>query len=75
MHGNEDEMYDEDDSDFVSVAIVDDKAYWIFENTFYEAEIIDGEIDRESSKPVNVFELSNQDVNRMLYIIDNLNEG
>lgn len=69
----EEEM--EEDEERISVAIIEDKAYWVVDNTFYEADIIDGEIDKTSSKPVNAFEMSYRDMNKMLFILDNLTEG
>jgi hypothetical protein len=66
----------EDEDYAVSVAIIEDKAYWVVDNMFYQADLtIDGEIDRSSSRPVDAFEMSNKDVTKMLFILDNLAEG
>lgn len=66
----------EDGDHAVSVAIIEDKAYWVVDNIFYQADLtMDGEIDRSSSKPVNTFEMSNKDITKMLFILDNLAEG
>jgi hypothetical protein len=64
-----------EDNEYVSVAVVDDKAYWVVDNAFYEAELIDGEIDKTTSKPINAFDMSKKDIHKMLYILDNLDEG
>ena len=69
----EEEMEEEDRP--ISVAFIEDKAYWVLDNTFYQADIIDGEIDKESSRPINAFEMSYRDLNKMLFILDNLEEG
>lgn len=69
----EEEMEEEEVS--ISVAFVDDKAYWVLDNTFYQADIIDGEVDKESSRPVDVFSMSHKEMSKMLFILDNLNEG
>ena len=71
----EEEVQDNDDSELISVAVLEDKAYWVSNNTFYVAELIDGEIDKTSSRPVDVFEMSATDINKMLFILDNLAEG
>lgn len=68
----EDGMKEDDES--VNVAVVEDKAYWVINNIFYEADIIDGEIDKSSSMPVNAFNMSSRDVTKMLFILDNLTE-
>lgn len=69
----EEEMEDEEVS--ISVAFFDDKAYWVFDNTFYQADIIDGEVDKESSKPIDASNMSYRDMTKMLFILDHLNEG
>lgn len=71
----EEEM--KEDGDYaVSVAIIEDKAYWVVDNIFYQADLtMDGEIDRSSSRPIDAFEMSNKDITKMLFILDNLAEG
>lgn len=71
----EEAMEDEINEESVSVAVIEDKAYWVINNTFYVAEIVDGEIDRSSSRPINAFEMSTSDIKKMLFILDNLVEG
>jgi hypothetical protein len=66
----EEEM-EEDEDNAVSVAIIEDKAYWVIDNMFYQADItMDGEIDKSSSRPVNAFDLSNKDVTKMILVRD-----
>ena len=73
---NEDNfMPNENEEDCISIAIVENQAYWVSDNTFYVAELVNGEIDRASCRPVNVFEMSNTDIRKMLFILDNLVEG
>ena len=66
---------EEEKEELINVAIFDNKAYWVHENIFYEADIVNNEISRETSRPVNVFEMSSYDVSKMLFILDNLKEG
>ena len=70
----EEEM-EEDEEDFISVAVIEDKAYWVINNMFYQADIIDGEVDKNSSRPVDAFKMSSKEINKMLSILDNLSEG
>jgi len=65
----------EDPEEYVHVAIIENKAYWVIGNVFYEADIVDGEVDRESSRPIDAFKMSSRDLTKMLYILDNLTEG
>lgn len=66
---------EEEKQELINVAVFDNKAYWVHENIFYEADIINNEISKETSRPVNVFEMSPYDINKMLFILDNLTEG
>ena len=62
----------EDGDQVVNVAVVENKAYWVIDNIFYQADVIDGEIDRTSSRPIDAFDMSRGDLRKMLFILDNL---
>lgn len=64
-----------EDDEPINVAVVENKAYWVIQNIFYQAEVVDGQIDRTSSKPINAFDMSNGDIRKMLFILDHLAEG
>lgn len=70
---NEDQ--EEEDVELINVAIIENKAYWINDNTFYMADIVDDEIDKNTSRPVDTINMSLYELNKMLFIIDHLNEG
>lgn len=65
----------EDPEEYVHVAIIENKAYWVIGNVFYQADIVDGEVNKESSRPIDAFKMSSKDLTKMLYILDNLKEG
>lgn len=74
-----DDVYDyeedeEEDERYLKVAIVEDKAYWVVDNTLYEAEVIDEEIIKEEAKPVNAFDMNMKDVNKMMIILDSIQD-
>jgi hypothetical protein len=71
---NEEDMENED-PELINVAIMDDKAYWIHNNTFYMADIVDDEVDKNTSRPVDAMQMSLYEINKMLFIVDHLNEG
>lgn len=56
----------------IRVAIVDEKAYFVHENTFYTAAIVDGEVDRSSASPINAIDMSKKEMNKLLSILDNM---
>lgn len=66
-------LYDEDER-YLKVAIVEDKAYWISDNTLYEADIIDEEIIREEARPVDAFEMDFKQVKKMMTILDSIQD-
>ena len=57
----------------IRVAIVNDKAYFVHDNTFYTAEVVDGEVDRASASPINAFDMSKKEMTKLLSILDNMN--
>lgn len=73
----QDQPYDQEDEDdefTLRVAIVDDKAYWVVNNVFYQADVIDGEIMKDDAEPINAFNMSFKDVNKMMHILDNIQD-
>jgi len=62
------------DLESVNVAIINDKAYWVFDNTFYTASVKDGLIDTENAEPVDVFSASKKETVNLLKILDSLRE-
>ena len=71
----EDDFDDEEEDDrYLKVAIVEDKAYWVVNNIFYEADVIDEEIMKDDAKPVDAFDMNMRDVNKMMTILDNIQD-
>lgn len=75
INSNEEVEDNDFDPELINVAIIEGKAYWIYNNTFYEADIVDDVIDKESSKPVDTMNMPIYELNKMLFIVDHLNEG
>lgn len=69
----DDDDYEEEDG-YLKVAIVEDKAYWVVNNIFYEAEVIDDEILKEDAKPVDAFDMDFKDVTKMMIILDSIQD-
>lgn len=69
------EEIEQEDNESVNVAIIENRAYWVSDNTFYVAAIVNGEIDHDSRQPVNAFEMSSSEIRKMLFILDNLEQG
>jgi hypothetical protein len=60
---------------YIRVVIVDGKAYWIKENTFYTADVVEGTVDKDSTKEVDTMTMSDVELKKMLVIVETLREG
>lgn len=63
------------DKNTIRILFTEDKAYWISDNCFYEAPIVDGEVDQDSKQPVDIMALDNVQLEEMYFIVDKLTEG
>lgn len=59
----------------VNVIVLDNKAYWVLNNVFYTAEYIDGKVDSETTQPIDTSDMSKDDIDKMLFILDKLGDG
>lgn len=59
----------------VKVIFIDSKAYWVSNNIFYCAEAIGSNVDIDTTEPVDVSNMSKKDIDKMLFILDNLKNG
>lgn len=50
----------------------DSKAYWTENNIFYCADVVDGQFDPSAGVPVDTSNLSKKEINKLLFILDNL---
>ncbi|MEY4331433.1 MAG: hypothetical protein RLZZ196_171 [Bacteroidota bacterium] len=62
------------DSLYVRVIIVEDKAYWIKDNSFFVANMQDGLIDKESATVVDIMAMDTIQLDKMSFIVDKLTE-
>jgi hypothetical protein len=57
------------------VIIVDNQAYWIKDNIFYKAPMVDKLIDKDSAQQVDTTDMNKVQLEQMLFILDKLREG
>ena len=57
------------------VVITEGKAYWILDNVFYTANAINGRVDEETIKPLDVQNMPTKELDKMLSILDDLKQG
>jgi archaellin len=57
------------------VVIIDQKAYWVSNNMFYIGDTVDGKVRPETGKPLDTTKMSKKEIDKMLFILDNLKNG
>lgn len=63
------------EKDRIKVIVIDEKAYWVSDNVFYVADAIEGNPIPETAQPLDTKQMSNREINKMLFILDNLKNG
>jgi hypothetical protein len=64
-----------EDKNRIDVLVVEDKAYWVSNNVFYSGDIVNGQIDHETTTPIDTINMKKEEVDKMLFIIDSLKNG
>lgn len=59
----------------IKVIIMEDKAYWIKDNSFYVADFVDNMVDRDSVRIVDTMSMDKVQLDKMFFIMDQLREG
>lgn len=60
-------------TDKIKVVVVEDKAYWIQNNTFYQTVVTEnGDIDQSLATPVDTTNMRQEDMDRLMLILDDL---
>lgn len=57
------------------VVIIDEKAYWVSENMFYVGDTVNGKVRPETGRPLDTTKMSKKEIDKMLFILDNLKNG
>lgn len=60
----------------IRVILTDDnKAYWVKDNVFFVAEASDGLVDHSTAKQIDTDNMSDNDLDKMFFILDKLRDG
>lgn len=59
----------------VRAIVVDDNLYWIANNAFYVADIVDGNIEENTTRLVDTMTMDKVQLDKMMFIVDKLREG
>jgi len=63
------------DSINMRILIFDNQAYWIKNNTVFIADIINGEIEKDTAREVDTMSMDKVQLNKMVFIVEKLKEG
>lgn len=63
------------DSIHLRILIVDNKAYWITNNAVFTAEVINGQVEKETTREVDTMGMDNVQLKQMMFIVEKLKEG
>lgn len=59
----------------VKVIIMDDQAYWVKDNVFYTANMLDGDVNKNTTREVDTMTMNKVQLDKMMFIMDRLREG
>lgn len=57
------------------VILFDNNAYWIKNNIFYKAPLVDQAINKDAAEQVDTIHMDRVELDKMLFIMDRLREG
>ncbi len=59
----------------VRAIVVEDQIYWISDNAFYTANMVDGNVEENSTRLVDTMTMDKVQLEKMIFIVDKLREG
>jgi hypothetical protein len=59
----------------IKVVILNNKAYWVSSNTFYVGDSIDGKVLPETAVAIDTENMSKNEIDKLLFILDKLKNG
>lgn len=71
---DEDEILFDEEKETVRVAVYDEKAYWVYENVFYESDVT-REPDFSTARPIDTTSMSSKELNQLMIILDELKQS
>lgn len=59
----------------IKIMAVENKAYWINNNIFYSADLINNMPDFLNAEPVDTENMSQEELDKLMFVLDNLRRG
>ena len=57
---------------YMRIMVVKNKAYWIKDNKFLIADVVNGEVDKDNAKEVDTMGMDKVELDEMLFIVESL---
>ena len=58
----------------IKVMFIQDKAYWIKDNQLYTADVVNGEVDKFTTKEVDTMTMNDVELKNTMFIVEKLTE-
>ena len=62
------------DSQAIRILIVEAKAYWIDRHILYTADVVNGDMDQNTAKPIDTMVLDKVQLDKIMFVVDKLTE-
>jgi hypothetical protein len=62
-------------SKMLKILFVDNQAYWIKDNAVYSADIVDGQIEKDNAKVLDIMTMDDIQLKKIEFIVSKLTEG
>jgi hypothetical protein len=60
---------------YVKIVVVENKAYFIKNSGFYVANVVEGDVDKDSTKEVDTMSMNDVELKNIMYIVEVLTGG
>jgi hypothetical protein len=60
---------------YVKIMILEQEAYWIKDNQLYKANLINGEIDNDTTHQVDTISMNDVELKKTMFVVEKLTEG
>lgn len=57
---------------YTKIVIAENEAYWIKDNNLYTAKIVNGDVDTETSEPVDTINMNKAELSKIMMIVETL---
>jgi hypothetical protein len=59
---------------YIKIMVMENKAYWIRDNTLFVADVVDGELVKETSRQVDTMSMDKVQLEKVMFVVEQLTE-